>query len=213
MQARGRRWWWWVAALAFVVPWRLPVLPAWPAAAKGAVPELARATLSMTPRASSEGVLPFSVAPVFSWLAWIWAAGVAVSLGLILFQTLRTSRRWARQRVCTDTALLELFEDCKAEAGVTAPIGLVLSDAAPAPALLGWLRPRILLSMTLATELPPSRLRAVFLHELAYFRALDVPSHWVNPGVHLAAHRWLRHREIAADETALRWLGPNEQSD
>lgn len=223
MQARGRRLWWWVVALAFVLPWRLPVLPAWSAVVKGAVPEFARATLAMTPGPSSEGVRPFSAAADFRWLAWIWAAGVVIALGLILFQTLRASRRWTRQRLCTDAALLELLEDCKAEAGVTAPIGLVLSDAAPAPALLGWLRPRILLPVTLAAELSSSRLRAIFLHELAHFRALDVPLHWLftfaralhwfNPCVHLAAHRWLHHREIAADETALRWLGPGEQRD
>jgi beta-lactamase regulating signal transducer with metallopeptidase domain len=143
-----------------------------------------------------------------------WAAGAVIVLVVAMAQTVVAQRCWSRMRLSTDSRLLTLLEDAKAESGVTAPIGLVVSDAVPAPALLGWLRPRILLPATLAAALPPERLRAIFLHELAHFRALDVPvnllftlvqaAHWFNPLAWLASRSWDRFREEAADAAALR---------
>ena len=114
--------------------------------------------------------------------------------------------------------LLALLEDCKAQAGVTAPIGLVVSGAIASPVLLGWLRPRIiLLPAGLPTTLPREQLRGVLFHELAHFRSLDVPAnwlfnavcalHWFNPAAHLAFRAWTTFREEAADEAAIVWLG------
>jgi hypothetical protein len=119
--------------------------------------------------------------------------------------------------------LSSLLEECKAAASVTAPVGLVLSESVVAPAILGWLHPRILLPKGLATSLPRPQLRAVLLHELAHYRALDQPLHWLftlvrvihwfNPIAHLAARQWLHFRELAADEAAMRWLDPQERPE
>jgi serine/threonine-protein kinase len=98
---------------------------------------------------------------------------------------------------------------------VTAPIGLIVSDRVHAPALLGWLRPRLLLPSHLADGSAPE-LKAVFLHELAHFKSLDIPFnwlfaaigvvHWFNPLAYLAAAGWARFMEEAADENAIRWM-------
>jgi beta-lactamase regulating signal transducer with metallopeptidase domain len=147
----------------------------------------------------------------------VWLTGVAISLGLVAIQTRGALRRWSRLRLCTDPVLLDLLEDAKLQLGITAPIGLVVSDSLHAPAIMGWLRPRVLLPQAAAAALPQEQLRAVLLHELAHFRALDVPLgwlfavaravHWFNPAVYLAARAWSRFREEAADETALAALG------
>jgi beta-lactamase regulating signal transducer with metallopeptidase domain len=215
LTARDRRGWWLVVPLAFLVAIPVPILPsslaASPAATVGtqaaAVPRPAAFDLIA---ASSE----FTPAPF--WCA-VWLAGVALSLLPVIIQTRAALRRWSALRLSTDPALLGLLEDAKADLGITAPIGLVTSTAVAAPAIMGWLRPRLLLPETAATTLTREQLRAVLLHELAHFRALDVPLnwlftvaqavHWFNPAVHLAARGWSRFREEAADETALRALG------
>jgi hypothetical protein len=82
-----------------------------------------------------------------------------------------------------------------------------------APALLGWLRPRILVPRNMPASMSRDQLRAVLFHELAHFRSLDIPLnwlfavvravHWFNPLAHVAFHAWANFREEAADETAM----------
>ncbi|MFI5105061.1 MAG: hypothetical protein ACHP79_09085, partial [Terriglobales bacterium] len=49
---------------------------------------------------------------------------------------------------------------------ITAPIGLVLTPSVSMPALLGWLRPRILLPHSLPAAVFTEQLRGILLHEL-----------------------------------------------
>jgi len=208
----------WIAAgLAFLLPIHLP-LP------HRAAPFPAGRISVETPEPEPEDIqsvpLPLDTAPAIRWFFGLWLAGTAGFLGVSLLQTTAAARRWAGERLSTDSRLLAILEDAKAEAGVTAPLGLVVSARVPAPALLGWLRPRILLPAGLAAELPPERLRAILLHELAHFRFLDIPAnclfslaralHWFNPLAHLAARSWNRFREEAADAAALRWMETKE---
>ncbi|MFA5058344.1 MAG: M56 family metallopeptidase [Opitutaceae bacterium] len=212
MRARGRRLWWWLIPLAFLVPVRFSIFPSvetprflreW---ADVFVPAVSGGGATM---ASSSGSLP----PGF-WL-WLWSVGAGIHLLLLVWKTICVTRRWSRERLSTDAALLGLLEDCKQEAGVTAPVGLVVSPAVPTPVLLGWLRPRILLPFDLVAILPREALRSILLHELAHFRSWDVPLnwlyalaravHWFNPLAYLAAGLWGHFQEEAADESAIRW--------
>src|SRR5690606_17298708 len=111
----------------------------------------------------------------FSWPVLVWLGGSTLFLAMISVQTLRASRFWSQKRLSTDPALLDLLEDCKARAGITTPIGLVVTTDIDSPALLGWLRPRILLPEKLTDPSSRHLLRAVFFHELAHFRNGDIP--------------------------------------
>ncbi|HTB81189.1 MAG TPA: M56 family metallopeptidase [Opitutaceae bacterium] len=212
MSAVSRRGWWLLVPLAFLLPLRVPVLP--PLAH---VP-LMQKWQNLLPVAGPADNQP-APAVVHSrghvW-SWLWLGGAALYLVVVTAQTSRVMRRWPRERLSTNSELLELLEDCKQETGVTAPIGLVVSASVPSPAILGWLRPRILLPAGLVTTMPRDGLRAVMLHELAHFRWFDVPGnwlftvvraiHWFNPMAHVAFAAWARFREEAADEAAMRWM-------
>jgi beta-lactamase regulating signal transducer with metallopeptidase domain len=222
VRARGRRLWWALVPAAFLLPaWAsLPVphnpMDHFPDHSPFSVP------LAGTPFSIAEtgaGAIIHSPLLRGGWAAWlpsIWLAGVMVSAVFVLVPTWRAHRAWSSLRFSTDSRLLGLLEDAKETAGVTAPIGLVVSEKVPAPALLGWLRPRLLLSRALAESAATLELKAIFLHELAHFRALDIPLswlfvivrtvHWFNPFAHLAARLWVHFREEAADETAIGWL-------
>ena len=214
LSARDRRGWWLVVPLAFLIAIPVAILPAslaGPVAAAGGTQTVPLVPVTFDPAGTSSTFASASV-----WMA-VWLAGVAVSLLPVIIQTFAALRRWSALRLSTDPVLLALLEDAKADLGITAPIGLVTSTAIAAPAIMGWLRPRLLLPEAAATTLTHEQLRAVLLHELAHFRALDVPLnwlfalaqavHWFNPAVHLAARGWRRFREEAADETALLVLG------
>jgi len=216
MQARGRRLWWLLVPLAFLIPVQVTL----PAAVTASIPSTLEngVTHVLTPLVARETSLIFNSPSeiTLSGVALLWLAGVIVSVLAILLPTFRAHRTWSQARFSTDPALLNLLEDSKALAGVTAPIGLVVSEAIFAPALLGWLRPRLLLPRSMAEGGSLPDLKAVFLHELAHFKALDLPTNWLfalaravqwfNPFAYLAMAGWAQFREEAADEAAIRWL-------
>ncbi len=218
MSTRWRRAWWIFLPLFFLhPPIQLAVIPA--PSLNGKSPATVKAEKIDFPQ-NTESLPETTLTawePLLSFTLWTgWALGAIGTLIVVMVQTHRAARRWATEPLCIDSDLLGLLEDCKAKAGVTAPIGLVLSDHVASPALLGWLRPRILIPASLAKTLPHRQLRAILLHELAHFRHFDIPAgwlfnlvravHWFNPFAHLAAHAWARFREEAADETAIQWM-------
>lgn len=217
----GRRWWWLLIAGAFLIPFGF---------SESGLSQYGMANLShyfatqkdahlthLTVTAGKALIAPVEATASISWMPILWLLGAGFYLTFVIIQTVFVSLYWSRERLSTDPSLLGLLEDCKAETGVTAPIGIVVTKGISTPALLGWLRPRILLPATLVTTFPREHLRAILLHELAHFQSCDVPTnwlfvliravHWFNPLVYPASRDWLRFREEAADEAAMIWLG------
>src|SRR5258706_15978258 len=52
-------------------------------------------------------------------------------------------------------------------------VALSICERVPAPAVVGWLKPAILLPASVLTELPAAQLEAILLHELAHVRRHD----------------------------------------
>jgi len=214
-QPRWRRAWWLLVALAWILPFHLPRI--------ASVPALPALQLFEAPSVQLNDTSQFiRTSPSAKTLDWskllfaLWLGGAASSFGIIFLRTAWTVRTWSGVRLSTDPALLDLLEDCKATAGVRAPIGLVVTPCVSSPALLGWLRPRILLPEPLVAVVGREELRGILLHELAHFRSADIPLqwlfglgqslHWFNPLAHLATRRWIHFREVAADASALDWM-------
>lgn len=222
MNARSRRVWWVLVPLSFLLPAGFSVLPA--SVAESLVFNLPGEFFNRTGSDGSlsevNGVSAFSYARV---AMFVWIFGAVFYLAAVAVRTVRASRYWVRVRLSTDGELLALLEDCKEAAGVSAPIGIAMDEDVSAPALMGWLRPRILLPSAFVESMPREKLRAVLLHELAHFHALDIPLHWLqtlacavnwfNPFAHLGARAWMLFREEAADECAIAWLGAERAED
>ena len=215
---RTRRYWWLLVPLAFLLVgplWKL--LPATVSIQLGRVElsdrisAVARSSAAYVQSAGPAGVVDL---PLPLLLA---AAGSIAYAGTALARTRAALRRWGRGRFSTDAELLSLLEDCRAVAGITDPVGLVVSTEVPSPMVLGCLRPRILLPAELVATMSREQLRGVLLHELAHIRAGDLLAnwlftlvlavHWFNPAAHLAFRAWKRFCEEAADESAITWLG------
>jgi len=223
MNARSRRVWWILVPVSFLLPAGWPILPA--LANTDLFANASVETAQTTIPVIWDGTAADSIAiaghghalSIVGVLGALWLAGVIVFLLVVAIRTARASRHWARMRLSTNPSLTGLLEDCKAAAGITTPIGIVVSDEVPAPALMGWLRPRILLPASFVAAVQTEKLRAVLLHELAHVRSLDIPlhwlqtlacaAHWFNPFAHAGVRAWMRFREEAADETAIAWLG------
>ncbi len=149
-----------------------------------------------------------------------WVAGTVVLGGYIGRKVLRFRRRIISERALTNSAVLDLLEDCKIQAGIHTPMAVIVTDSVSSPALFGFVRPRLLLPAGLTETLTHDELRHVFLHELAHLKRYDVfigwvmcmlqVLHWWNPLVWLAQSQMRADRELACDASAISLLGGQE---
>ena len=173
----------------------------------------------------SGGVPPRPVAPppaltLPRLLLAAWAAGFAVCLARFAVRWRRLRRTAGRRPPVTDPATLDLWNRCRAEAGVRRAVRLLVAPPGWGAATGGCLRPTVLLPADLLAG-PPADLRAVLLHELAHVRRFDVPAdrvvsllccaHWFNPAAWWAAARWRAARESACDDAVLTRLAPADR--
>src|SRR5688572_11171210 len=100
----------------------------------------------------------------------IWLCGAAALLAIIFFNTFSIWRKIRRERPVTNSAILELLEDCKVEMRVHTPLTVIETRHTAAPLLYGFIRPRLLLPAGLIGNFSRDELRHIFLHELSHLK-------------------------------------------
>lgn len=146
----------------------------------------------------------------------LWLCGIS-ALSILLLKRIRFARRLIAESTPAEQILLETLNQCRNELGITRSIQLRLSTGTPSPAACGLLKPVILMPAALPDKLPPERLKAVLIHELAHIKRHDL---WINSAQTLLQIiyfynplLWLsnavvrRVREQAVDEMVLATLG------
>ncbi len=146
-------------------------------------------------------------------LAALWLLTVGLLASRMALGNYRLSSRVSRQRPVVNESVLNLLEDCKQLLKVHVPIDVVQSAKISSPALLGFLRPRLLLPNSMIESFEQEELRHVFLHELAHLKRGDVAVnwimsalqvvHWFNPVLWFAFRRMRTEREMACDAHVL----------
>ena len=146
-----------------------------------------------------------------------WLAGVALLLARWTMVEWTFRRRLRRDASwVTDTAALDLLEECRKASGLGREVALLKTDLVTAPAVFGWLRPRLLLPARDVARLDHRDLTHIFMHELTHVRRHDVAmnaalhlarvAHWFNPLAGVALRRLRAAREAVRDADALRRL-------
>ncbi|MES2705695.1 MAG: M56 family metallopeptidase [Verrucomicrobiota bacterium] len=155
-----------------------------------------------------------------AWMPWItvlWSFGVLAGT-LRLFGNWRTLARWRdRSESCADKAWIRKIILLRERLGLSRPVRLLVSAAAPVPVVIGWLKPAILVPAQLFTGLPAAQLEALLAHELAHIRRRDYLVNLVQSGIeilffHHPAVWWISsriraEREHCCDDTAARLCG------
>jgi beta-lactamase regulating signal transducer with metallopeptidase domain len=131
--------------------WVLPILHGTRVASSLVSPLLP--ILPVLPIVWGAGVIALQVRMIVAWIR-------AESLGRI--GTRAASARWQRE-----------FEDLVARFSVDRPVRLLESSRVVVPAVVGWLRPVVLVPASLATGLSPGEIRGLLAHELAHVRRHD----------------------------------------
>jgi GWxTD domain-containing protein len=126
---------------------------------------------------SAAGALDFASTPVpislWRWIVPLWLAGVAVFY-------LRSVGGWIAARRLRYAGVRppsaewrERWASLCGRAGVTRAVTLMESCVSEVPAVIGYLRPVVLLPASLATGLTAEQVEALLLHELAHVRRHD----------------------------------------
>jgi beta-lactamase regulating signal transducer with metallopeptidase domain len=199
-------------ALSDEIDWE-PVLlaepmPVAPAPASAVVPPtpVISAAVELAPVEATPNI---DWAALVGWLPMLWLLGVALGLGSLLV-TLWRLRRLGDQ---PSAMQVNLLAEVAQELGLRRLPQLVIGAEDAVPMVWGVLRPCLLLPEGFQ-DWPPSKLRAVLLHELAHLARRDPLAlwlgqmarvlHWFNPLAWLTLRRMRADQERACDDTVLR---------
>jgi HEAT repeat protein/beta-lactamase regulating signal transducer with metallopeptidase domain len=123
--------------------------------------------------APAAAVLRARIEPILPGLVVVWFAGVLL-LSIRLLGGVARTRRLARDGTAPARAILAAaFARLAQRLGVHAPVRLLESTALGVPAVVGWLKPVVLLPVAAAAGLTPQQLELLLAHELAHVRRND----------------------------------------
>ena len=182
-------------------------------AAVGFSPALPAAGIDVAAPASP--VAPRAASPSFDpigALAWIWLLGVAAVLARAMLRHVRLLRWIRREGKPAGRRLREQFDRCGG-----ARLRLSEVSGLGTVALVGLLRPRVIVPAGIGARMDEEELGYIFAHELAHWRKGDLvinwlaafagALHWFNPLAWLALRRMLADREIVRDAGVVRGEG------
>jgi len=154
--------------------------------------------------------------PWLPWMVGAWLVGVLL-LSIRLLGGLTRARRMARNGVPPRPAYAAAFARLAQRLGIHTPVNLLESTALGVPAVIGWLKPVVLLPAAAAAGLTPQQLELLLAHELAHVRRND---YFVNllqsvvetllfyhPAVWWVSARVREEREHCCDDVALAACG------
>jgi beta-lactamase regulating signal transducer with metallopeptidase domain len=154
------------------------------------------------------------------WAQWIvlgWFAGVGACLArlAVAWRFSRTLVRSGSESV--PAAVVQMFESILQQLNIRKGTRLLMSVHIPMPAVVGWLRPAVLLPICAVTNLTQHQLRAVLAHELAHIRRHDFLINtlqrfvesvlFYHPAVWWLSARTRRERENCCDDLAIQTCG------
>lgn len=155
-------------------------------------------------------------APSISWreiLFTSWLIGVGVLLTVFLVRNRAFYRKLRLSGTKASDTVQDLCARLAEELQIRKPITVLDTHSVCSPAVVGLLRPQLLLPEGLASRLSREELTAVLLHELAHVKRGDLwinllvsllqIAHWFNPVLWWAFARMHGDRELATDSLAL----------
>ncbi|MFB3169998.1 M56 family metallopeptidase [Neobacillus sp. 179-C4.2 HS] len=158
---------------------------------------------------------------LYSIALYIWLTGII----LLSFVTCLLNRQLyqyiQQQPAITDKRIINIFENSKQSMSVQQNIPLLHAGKISSPTVLGFFRPRILLSNVYSNQLTDQQLRHIFYHELAHIKRRDIAANWLmhsllilnwfNPILWYAYVCMREDQELACDAYALTFMEEEEK--
>jgi uncharacterized protein (TIGR03435 family) len=165
-----------VMAAAPVLTWSLlrPAAPD-PVAVSFAAPAsaAARTAVRNVPAIFPAGVYRAVTAPVMAWVDAVWLVGAMAFWLRLPSGSVAAARLRSRLVRPAPGEWQQALDRLKSSIRVSRPVRLLVSSLVQAPAVVGWLRPVVLVPVGALAGLPPEQIEALLLHELAHIRRHD----------------------------------------
>ena len=151
---------------------------------------------------------------------YVWAAVAFLLFLYLLWKNFRLLALVRKEKTVIESRWLRLLEGCKRELKLYTPVQVIETRQVSTPALMGFVRPRILLPEGILETMNESEMKLVFMHELTHLKSGDIIInwiisliqiiHWFNPLVWFAFAKAREARELACDDRMLSFLGKEE---
>jgi uncharacterized protein (TIGR03435 family) len=154
------------------------------------------------------------------WLSWVavaWSAGVLVFWLRLLGGWMIAERLRRRQVRPAPGQWQQAFDRLGARLRVSRPVRLLVSGLVQAPAVVGLLRPVVLVPLGALGGLPAEQMEALLLHELAHIRRYDYLVNvlqsiveallFYHPAVWWVSGHMRSERELCCDDAAVAVTG------
>lgn len=168
------------------------------------------------PQASAMAPLARLLPPALPWIFGAWLLGVLL-FGIAHLGGWWQIRRLVRRAQPLGGEMEERLRRLGCRLGVARAVRLLESAAVPVPALIGWLRPVILVPASTLSGLSPWQLDAILAHELAHVRRHDYLVNllqaavetllFYHPAVWWLSNEVRRERESCCDDLAVELCG------
>jgi bla regulator protein BlaR1 len=162
-------------------------------------------------------LLESGIEPALHWVVLVWLLGVAWFSLLIARDGLQIRRLLRQGVVDTEVQLQNALEHYKAKLGVQLAVRLVASARVSVPMSVGWLRPVILMPVSVLYRLPQDQLEMILAHELGHIRRFDYLFNvlqivvetlmFYHPAITWMSRRVREEREHCCDDLVVRACG------
>jgi beta-lactamase regulating signal transducer with metallopeptidase domain len=147
--------------------------------------------------------------PATAILGAIWLLGAAVYLAVVAGRMLRWKSAIRRSQLRSDGPLVDLVGRFSARLGMRRKLAVRVTSESLGPAVVGFVRPTVLLPDALVSKCPPKQLEPIVAHELIHVRRCDAAVGvlqvlaqclwWFHPLIWWANRAVCRERERCCD--------------
>jgi len=158
-----------------------------------------------------------------AWSLWVvaaWMAGVVVFYVRLLGGWMIAERLRRRQVSPAPSHWQQVFDRLRTRLHVSRPVRLLVSGLVQAPAVVGLLRPVVLVPVGALAGLPAEQMEALLLHELAHIRRCDYMMNalqnmveallFYHPAVWWVSGHMRIERELCCDDAVVAISGDSE---
>ncbi len=171
---------------------------------------------------SIQGSLEYASTPfAFDWpavLVAVWILGVLICGSLQIFRLTRFLFKVRKSPAAENSNAAALLESVSRKIGLRKQVRLLVTEMMVSPAVIGLIRPTILLPATIAAQ-SEKELEPLIAHELIHVRRGDLwwallqmivgSLFWFHPLIRMAVTAVTRESELSCDEETIASLGCN----
>ncbi|MFT5756771.1 MAG: bla regulator protein BlaR1 [Alteromonadaceae bacterium] len=158
-----------------------------------------------------------NIAEYLPYLAMAWLTIITILASKLLIELYTVNQLPRRNIVPADAKLTTRFNALVVQLGLNNPPRLVISLKTNVPIAIGWLKPVVLIPVSMLTGLTPNQLDMLILHELAHIRRHDYLVNFIqtlveillffHPAVLWVSNQMRNEREYCSDDIAVQSCG------